>query len=65
LAVIWSNSMPRPGMTVTLVSSGLVVLVAVRVRVTIFCPPISVGAWAWVLITTQLATAAGRTKEIT
>ena len=46
LAVIWSSSMPRPGMTVTLVNSGLVLLAAVRVRVTIFWPPISGAAWA-------------------
>ncbi len=39
--------MPRPGMTVMLVNSGLVVLTGLRVTVTIFCPPISVSAWAW------------------
>ena len=41
-----ATSMPRPGMTVMLVNSGRVLLVGVRVMVTIFCPPISVSAWA-------------------
>ena len=51
--------MPRPGSTVTLVNSGLVVLVAVRVRVTIFSPPISVMAWAWLVTTIKTGRAKG------
>jgi hypothetical protein len=35
--------MPRPGIRVTLVNSGFVVLTGVRRRVTTFCPPISVA----------------------
>jgi hypothetical protein len=52
-------------MTVMLVNSGFLAP-AVRETVTIFWPPISgAGDWAWLLITTKLATAAGKTKENT
>ena len=53
--------MPRPGASVMLVNSGLVVLTAVRVRVTIFWPPISVTAWARAAGTMNPASNAGMT----
>ncbi len=54
--------MPRPGASVMLVNSGLVVLVAVRVRVTIFWPPISVTAWAWLKTASGPAIKTGKTR---
>jgi hypothetical protein len=52
--------MPRPGARVTLVNSGLVVLTALRFSVTIFVPPISVGAWALPAATRATAINTGR-----
>ena len=48
----------------TLVNSGLVVLVAVRVRVTTFCPPISVASCAWAAVTSEPANKAGSARSI-
>jgi hypothetical protein len=44
------------------VNSGLVVLTALRVRVTIFWPPISVTAWAFPITISGPANKTGKIK---
>jgi hypothetical protein len=67
LAVIWITSMPRPGASVMLVNSGVVVLLAVRVSVTICWPPIDVAVCALLVVIStvpaKLISASARTVD--